>query len=572
MRIAQTNAILRAALAAGILASGTLAPVLAPSGAAHAAEFVRVGDLVQGRDMGMAAPLPDGRVLVTGGVGLDGQGNGVYLASSELFDPATGTFSATGAMAQGRDGNAVIVPLADGRVLVAGGISQDASGQTIALASAEVYDPATGRFSPTANDMSSVRYFHAAARLADGRVLVAGGWGDGRRLASADLYDPATNRFTRVGDMTIERNSHTATTLADGRVLIAAGLTTDAEIVASAEIFDPATGRFRRTGSLAGRRMMATSSALADGRPLILGGMDDSQWRAEGETYDPATRRFAATAALRWPRADHAQTTLPDGRVLVSAGGLDESGWRAERYDPATRRFEAVANMGLGRGRAATAPLPDGRVLVAGGVRPWEPPLAYAEVYVPTAAPGPYPDLALSLWSSGTEVRTGRPFRYVFTLRNEGEAAAADPTLQAELPPGIAIVHTRTIDSPSTGPWRCGLSATTLRCAPADGQPLPARAGPGQPVPAVSVIVDAVAPDVAGTVLTALAIAATSTVEDVTGNNEAIASAFVYDAAGNGRAGLAGAGARGGSSGPVSTLPDRAPPDRADPVHGLPRR
>src|SRR5688500_3629466 len=113
------------------------------SGTAHAAEFVRVGDLIQGRDMGMAAPLPDGRVLVTGGVGLDAQGFGIYLASAELFDPATGTFSSTGAMRYGRDGNATITPLADGRVLIAGGISQNASGQTIALASAEVYDPKT---------------------------------------------------------------------------------------------------------------------------------------------------------------------------------------------------------------------------------------------------------------------------------------------------------------------------------------------------------------------------------------------------------------------------------------------
>lgn len=537
---------------------------LALSGAARAAEFVRVGDLLQGRDMGMAATLPDGRVLVTGGVGLDENGWGTYLATSELFDPETNTFSPTGAMGQGRDGNAVIVPLLDGRVLVAGGISQDATGQNVALASAEVYDPATGAFTPTANDMSSVRFFHAAVRLRDGRVLITGGWGDGQRLASADLYDPATNRFTRVGDMTIERNGHTATLLPDGRVLVAGGLTTDAEIVASAEVFDPATGRFRRTGSLAGPRMMATSSNLADGSPLILGGMDNGEWRAAGEIYATATRRFSTTAALRWPRADHAQTTLPDGRVLVTGGvGAEEGDWRAERYDPAKRRFEAVANLSLGRGRAATALLHDGRVLVAGGVRPWEPPLAYAEVYMPTSVPGPYPDLALSLWSSGAEIKAGRPFRYVLTLRNNGEVAAADPALQAELPPGVAIARTQVIESPSAGDWRCHLSDTTLRCAPADGQPLPSRSGPGQPVPAVSVIVDAIAPEVPGTVLFALALASTSTVEDVTGNNEAVTSAFVYEEAANGRAGLAV------SSRQTATAPASVRLERADPVHGL---
>src|SRR5690606_8376140 len=210
--------------------TATLLLVLAGFPAAGpAAEFVRVGDLVEGRDMGMAAPLPDGRVLVTGGVGLDAQGNGVYLASAELFDPDTGNFSPTGPMQHGRDGNATITPLADGRVLVAGGISQDADGPPVAQASAAAYDTRSVRFERTANDMSSPRYFHGAARLADGRVLVTGGWGIAGRLAGAELYDPATNRFSRVGDMGIERNSHTVTPLPDGRALVAGGLTTDAE-------------------------------------------------------------------------------------------------------------------------------------------------------------------------------------------------------------------------------------------------------------------------------------------------------------------------------------------------------
>lgn len=534
---------------------------MAACGGAMGAGFTRVGDLLQGRDMAMAAALPDGRVLVTGGVGLDEQGLGVYLASAELFDPATGGFSPTGAMARGRDGNATFTALADGRVLVAGGVSQDASGGNLVLAAAEVYDPATGRFSPTANDMSSPRFFHAAARLPDGRVLVTGGWGPDGRLASADLYDPASNRFTRVGDMTIERNSHTATVLPGGQVLVAGGLTTDAEIVSSAELFDPATGRFRRTGGLAGPRMMATSSPLRDGRLLIVGGMDNGEWRPAGEIYSPLARRFAATGALRWPRSDHAQTTLPDGRVLVSAGGPDESGWRAERYDPAKRRFEPVANMALGRGRAATAPLPGGRVLVAGGVRPWEPPLAHAEVYVPTATPGPYPDLSLTLWSSATEIETGRPLRYVFNLRNEGDIAAAGAALEAELPPGIAIVNVSVVDTTASGRWRCDHSGSSLRCAPANGK-LPPKARPGFPSPGVSVIVDAIAPDVPDTLLTATAVATTGTVEDVTGNNAAFASTYVYTGEDAPAARTAPAGR------PTSpTAPARR--ERADPVHGL---
>lgn len=542
--------------------TATLLLVLAGFPAAGpAAEFVRVGDLVEGRDMGMAAPLPDGRVLVTGGVGLDAQGNGVYLASAELFDPDTGNFSPTGPMQHGRDGNATITPLADGRVLVAGGISQDADGQPVALASAEVYDPRTGRFERTANDMSSPRYFHGAARLADGRVLVTGGWGIAGRLAGAELYDPATNRFSRVGDMGIERNSHTVTPLPDGRALVAGGLTTDAGLVASAEVFDPATGRFTPTGALAAPRMMATASPLADGSVLVVGGMDDSQWRVHGEVYDPATQRFATTGTLGWPRADHAQTLLPDGRVLVTAGGPDESGWRAERYDPPSRRFEAVANMGLGRGRAATAPLPDGRVLVAGGVRPWEPPLAYAEVYVPTTGAGPYPDLALTLWAGSAEVQPGRPFRHALTLRNDGEVAAAGVALEMTLPPGLAVIRTQVIASPGTGRWECTLSEDVLRCAPADNAPMPPPAAAGHPSPAVSVVVDAIAPRVSGSALHFAALASTTTVEDVTGNNAATSTVFVWEP------GALAAGAAG--DGPHAGAWSAPGLRRATPGHGL---
>ena len=494
-----------------------------------AAEFVRVGDLLQGRDMGLAATLADGRVLITGGVGLDDQGSGTYLADSELFDPQTDTFAPTGAMTRGRDGNATITPLLDGRVLVTGGIGQDAQGSNVALASAEVYDPATGTFAATANDMGSVRYFHAASRLADGRVLIVGGWGEGERLASAEIYDPATNRFTPTGSMVSARNSHTATTLQDGRVLVVGGLTIDAYTLDTAELFDPATGQFTETGSLADPRFMATASLQANGRVLVGGGLDNGAWRPHGEVYDPETGTFTQRGEIHWSRHDHAQTSLPDGRVLFTAGLTDEGETRrAERYDPVTGTFTMVANMRLGRGRAATALLHDGRVLVAGGVRPWEPPLAYAETYVPNA--GPYSDLVTELQASSDEIAPGLPFQYTLTVANRGTQIARDVALDVELPQQATVSGYRVFRQRLDLPWRCSHSGSQLSCAPMTGR---LRAAPTSTTPAVTIRIDAVAPATIPDVpLFATAVASTSSNEDITANNEASALVFVAKPAG----------------------------------------
>ncbi|TKR33274.1 hypothetical protein FCE95_02905 [Luteimonas gilva] len=518
----RTKQIVRALWTGFVALIPLLLLLLIPFADALATGFVRAGDLRQGRDMAMAATLPDGRVLVVGGVGLNDQGWGEYLATAELFDPETNTFLPTGSMTAGRDGNATITALADGRVLLTGGIGQDADGQTIALASAEVYDPATGKFTRTANDMSGVRYFHAATLLADGRVLVAGGWGAGQRLASADIYDPATNRFTRTGDMTIERNSHTATTLNDGRVLIVGGLTTDAWSVASAEIFDPATGQFAATGGLEAPRFMATASKLENGKVLVGGGLDNGVWRPYGELYDPAAGTFSRTDDLTWARSDHAQTPLPDGRVLFTAGETDEGGTRrAERYDPVTGKFTVVANMQLGRARSATAVLHDGRVLVAGGVRPWEPPLAIAEVYTPT--PGPYADLSLQMSVSKPKVAGHGDFNYLLWLENAGTLTATEVGIEAELPPGVAVKKWQIAQSNQSGTWRCEQSGNAFSCAPAGGT-LRANPNPKIPRPAVAIKIDATAP-ASGEwpqPLVAIALASTATNEDITANNEIV--------------------------------------------------
>jgi hypothetical protein len=156
--------------------------------------------------------------------------------------------------------------LGDGKVLVAGGLGGPES--------TEIYDPASMSFSPGPTLLEPRAGSHTATLLADGRVLIAGGWLQSRPLGSCEIYDPATDTFAFSGRMTTNRAEHTATLLASGEVLLAGGVASsyDQPFLSSAELYDPATGTFRRTGSLITPRRAHIATLLADGRVLITGG------------------------------------------------------------------------------------------------------------------------------------------------------------------------------------------------------------------------------------------------------------------------------------------------------------
>ena len=313
-------------------------------------KFSPTGVLTTARGEHTATLLSSGLVLITGGGPASWvTGAGSFLASAELYDPKTGTFTNTGSMSTPRTGHTA-TRLSDGRVLITGG--NDIAGR--AVATAELYDPATGTFSPTGS-MSTVRGFHTATLLTDGRVLIAGGdtaaWDDnGPYLATAELYDPKTGKFTATGSMAVGRALHAATLLSSGRVLVTGGVSDSGNFsLASAEVYDPATGSFTAAGPMTVGRVFQSATLLPDGRVLVAGGLahgrvyaSNPQFLASAELFDPKAGTFSATASMADMRAFHAATLLGDGRVLITGGAVDSGVYRlasAEIYDPKSGAF-----------------------------------------------------------------------------------------------------------------------------------------------------------------------------------------------------------------------------------------
>jgi hypothetical protein len=290
--------------------------------------FAQAGSLDEPRLMPTATLLQDGRVLVIGGLGGPARDQ-VSLDSAEMWDPATTSFSRTGSPRKPRAAHTATL-LGDGRVLVVGGVRLRA-GAPKTLGSAEVWDPASETFSPT-GALAEARYVHTATLLPDGRVLVIGGFlfGDSEfeTRASAEIWDPATEVFSDAGWLPVGRDVHTATLLQDGRVLVVGGFGGgggDGSLLASAVLWDPTTESFSPSGALQSGRAHHTATPLPDGAVLIVGGDGDAGTLRSAEMWDPATGVFHPAGSLANGRSDHTATLLADGRVLI-AGGSDENG------------------------------------------------------------------------------------------------------------------------------------------------------------------------------------------------------------------------------------------------------
>ena len=303
--------------------------------------FTPTGAMLLPREQHTATLLRSGQVLIAGG---EVYNSNVATSEAELYNPATGTFTATGSMTAIRVNHTATL-LADGRVLIAGGCVGIFEACVTMWQSAELYNPATGTFTATGN-MTTPRLYDTATLLPSGKVLIAGGalCGSCFTLATAELYDPATGTFTPTGSMRTPRAFHTATLLATGHVLIAGGCTTVSgdcypaqNTLATAELYDPATGTFTPTGNLTLPRGEQMATRLYNGQVLLVGGVNGQHpadplnpWEGSiltsTELYNPQTGTFTATGTLHVGRDAALLAPLFNGEVLVAGGCFLASG------------------------------------------------------------------------------------------------------------------------------------------------------------------------------------------------------------------------------------------------------
>ncbi|MER5711944.1 kelch repeat-containing protein [Streptomyces sp. NPDC002122] len=329
--------------------------------------------------------LGDGRVLLAGGE----DGRRAPTAVTAVYDPAAGTWSAAGSMWTPRRLH-TLTPLGDGRVLAVGGIGHGPDGPAEGLATAEIHDPATGRWTPTGG-LLQARFSHSATRLPDGRVLVAGGatarpGPSPYTLRTAELYDPVTGQWTPARPMTDARFGHPAVRLGDGRVLVVGGVLSVGRgrygALGYCETYDPGGGVWTPVGTLASSRKGHQATLLPDGGVLVTGGdmrgfrADDwafdpySQWLTE--RFDPGPGTWSPDTDMPWGRSHHRAVLLRSGEVLVVGGTDDVSlavGYQnALVYDPAARTWSTEFATVEGRWAPAAVALADGRVLAIGGL------------------------------------------------------------------------------------------------------------------------------------------------------------------------------------------------------------
>ncbi|MBI2787150.1 MAG: IPT/TIG domain-containing protein, partial [Elusimicrobia bacterium] len=317
------------------------------------ATWSATGSFTRGSYHGTLTKLRDGRVLLAGG--RDPAVNGSYLTNADLYDPATGSWTAGPPMKVGRVLHASVL-LADGRVLVTGGSDWPYN-------SVEIFDPVLSTWTAAA-PLANGRSLHGAALLPDGRVLVASGWNGGTEMSSAEIYDPVADTWSPAPPLSTARRSAKMITLSDGKILLAGG-----EGVATAEVFNPVTNAWGPAGTMSHTRQLHQLALLPNGKVLAAGGWGPVGASSTTDVYDPATNAWTAVAPMGGPRGDHAMV-LVNGTPLV-IGGRNASAELAstEVYDAAADTWRAGPPLMGTRVVPTAATLADGRVLVAAGYR-----------------------------------------------------------------------------------------------------------------------------------------------------------------------------------------------------------
>jgi len=354
-----TSAILLPVMSSIVIAGGYLSasvPVYLKSAEIYepsTGKWLITGNLNYERGPGrMITTLQNGKIVVAGGD--MSRYFPYYTRTSELYDPATGIWTKQGNLTMERAG-AGMVRLQNGKVLVAGGITTDyVTLGVVDTNTCDLYDPSTGTWTATGR-LNFARAGPGMVLLPNGKVLIAGG----SALASSELYDPSTGTWTPTGSLAVARSDHWMIVLLTGKVLCVTG-TYAGGTLSSAELYDPSTGTWAATGSLLSLRGDFAGGMLQNGKVLVAGGsyrVDSRHNRVvlgTAEIYDPSTGKWTATGSLTDQRYGlSSMVLLPNGKLLLP-GGFAPTVYTqlasTEVYDPTTGTWSATGNLNVARG------------------------------------------------------------------------------------------------------------------------------------------------------------------------------------------------------------------------------
>ncbi len=285
-----------------------------------------------------------------------------------------------------RAGQAVVA-MPDNSLLVFGG-GADGVAASYGQRSIDRYDPATQTFTHL-GDMLQPRVSHTATRLANGKILLAGGADDGvgDPTAFAELYDPATHTSVALPNMSTPRALHTANLLPDGRVWITGGTNSFANALAtllgalkSTTIFNPATNTWTAGPDMAEPRIGHTATTLANNKILLTGGYTLGLFGIPAisdkfQLYTPNAGIGTLTANATMSTGDrfgHAAIRLDNGNVWLIGGAqgtaLTPTATNSiAEYDVGTNSFQIVTTMSVARALTTVVRTNDGLVAIAGG-------------------------------------------------------------------------------------------------------------------------------------------------------------------------------------------------------------
>ncbi|MDQ3098811.1 MAG: hypothetical protein M3Q44_03625 [bacterium] len=256
----------------------------------------------------------------------------------------TSAWAATGNLSTGKR-NISTVLLPSGKVLASGGFT------TVSVSDAEIFDPQSGTWTATANNMAKAHSNHASYLLKNGKVIVAAG--SGTSSSAAEIYDPTSNTWIAGPNLTTGRSEFVTSALNNGTIMIGSGVNGAGTVVTTSEIYNPTTNTWTfSTGNMQRGHKNGSMVKLNDGKLLAVGGClldtvcDATSIVSNAELYDPSTGTWSLVGSLSTARYRFNANVLNNGKVLVHGGNnvSASSISSAEIFDPTTQTWTAATS------------------------------------------------------------------------------------------------------------------------------------------------------------------------------------------------------------------------------------